>query len=312
MFSVLALCSHIYLIACLASILRADDSVLRLPPSTSMADNRTIGAWPTRLPWKLHISRDLSMDVEDYGEYAPPALWDEIKLNLDEIQHRIGTMPELQNPTSELYRSSYVSIYFVVVDQRGVLPAMEMAKIIEVTKGLFFVYKDNPREFDALIKLNEDPLNLFHLHFGRSPEITWPQLPWRSQVTRNLRADFYLYGRDLEASLLDSVDNAFRLVVDSMRSEGSQTDHVDHKIYSRGFVRLILEPSDPAKVRTPISRAEMISLLVIVRDRYHKHGPREIGAQLIRLMNPPRPSPEDQTIGTLFILFTDLDTIERV
>jgi len=165
MYSGYVLLSLAYSSTCLASIL-PPDSVLQVPSHTLFSAtgsrNHTLNAWPAHLPWRMRLSEDLSIDVVGYGEYAPRSRWNAIHDALDTIIRQINE--EQGAPDKDIDQFSYIAYFtgvlFMVKDSPDFpfggdlhLSRRNAVKVLETTKDLFFIYRDDPREFGAQINI---------------------------------------------------------------------------------------------------------------------------------------------------------------
>ncbi|KAI4190244.1 MAG: hypothetical protein L6R41_000914 [Letrouitia leprolyta] len=249
----------------------------------------------------MSLGGDLSIDVNRYWEYAPRAKWDSIRESLVLLEERIHDSPSWSDYQST-YNSGYVSVSFWknhIASPDLKLSANDAAKVVATTRDLFFVYKDNPRQFLAEIMLRRE-INMFYVVRWRPTVSAWPErLPFLFDSLRNPKLNIYLYGRDIKPSLVRQVRDSLRRLSNTINAEGPPTGFINQDTYSHEQVKLIVQgPSMTLDGKLRITRRDMINVVDNAYELYTDNGPREFAAQIFG---------PHSILGKVFFLFTDLD-----
>lgn len=306
MYSIYVLCSFAYLSAYLSPIL-ALHPALRQPSNISLSaiglSNYTLDAWPTQLPWTLYINNELTMDFVDYGEYANPAMWNDIRNGLDDIAHSIQHEGDwVIKPWSDrnIYTRQAVAVEFSADFRPGSLEISptDIAKVLRAVNGLFFIYKDKPREFDAEIKTRRQSGWYMTLNW-ESFIVAWPRrLPWTMTHggSSTFALEIYLYGRDADPAWEDEVDDDIDQLISIIENEGPATSLLTKHSYQYRHIRLDIEGPAPGDVKELMTRYDTLDALDTMQSMYDRYGLREFGAYVTE---------QRRSKARIFLTFTD-------
>lgn len=289
MYSRYLLCYTGCLGLCLSSVVRAFPSVLlnaSVVPTES--GNRTLGAWPARLPWTMDIpgSDELSITVHHYGRFAPQFYWNFIREALKDCERRFDNDDEDWRIPTELGQDSILSSGIVSIDihimktPHSLPSTKEYARILKTIDDLFFVFKDKPREITLSIERNRVVVASLELKW-RDAANPWPQhLPWKIEThDSELTIMVILYGRDFDQSALFErrFRDAFWGVTDNLpdvmpRSGGS---------CSFDILRVDIEPLPNTDLIIPKDRLRYILMHIAGYTIMFKElEPREFGVHV--------------------------------
>lgn len=277
-----------------------------------VASNHTLRPWPTRVPWTMTISKEsgLSMEVYRYGSYADRDSRNPFSDGLDAIRSRIQSSPGWSASRGQRYYHAPLSVQFEALHplREPGLSASDAAKVLETTKDLFFIYRDNPREFDAVIKLHGQPVMELILDWTLSAMDFPMDLPWERPVHTSdkggsssvWRMQVYMYGRFLASALKGAINFSLKICqTDIISEEGSLKKNISHNWYKHGFVNVSFESVSSDTTEIPISRKEASLIIGTVQWWYFQYStPREIGIRIKR---------RGQVVAKMFVLFINLD-----
>lgn len=289
----------VYLSFALASVLPSD-SVLQLLSNSSLSvtgpSNHTLNAWPPRLPWTMRLSGDLSIDVTWYGEYAPRSRWNAIKKALEGMIRQIDE--EQGGPDENIGQFSYMgkSTRVNFFSDTAYLPPFEYdphisrrdaVKVLKTTTDLFFVYKDNPREFRAQIDIQRQRRVDMLIVWDHETPWAWPErLPFIINLPPFRNREWCMalewYGRGVDPPLANEVREALGWFIHDFTREGPQTGTISKESYYHAFVKLHFDKLRPEGV----TRVDMVQIVKKIRELLftpHNWGPREFVTTLYDL-----------------------------
>lgn len=165
---------------------------------------------------------------------------------------------------------------------RSYLSRRDAVKVIHTTRDLFFVYKDNPREFRALINIRRSHRVDMEVLSRLKSLDAWPErlpailpLPTQSQWWL---LEIQSYGRGFGPSLENEVRESLGWFIHELTTEGSQTGEISKQSYYHAFVKLQFKSNRPGDPKAGMTRGVMVELLKEIRAicfTPHNWGPRE-------------------------------------
>ena len=238
----------------------------------------------------MDIDEQLSITMIQYGRFADPSMFNDIREALRDFQSRFAnTKPPIHLPSYHDYDSFRSGSANILLESRHfgpeLLSGMDLARVTKTIHQLFFNYNYHPREI--ILEINKNGIYLHRLLFSfDSDRNPWPQyLPWTWNLV-DFAIEFYLYGRDFGPS--KSFDDRFSVALGKIQREmefqpDTETQPPRKPSYSSDMVKLDIEhPPDAARVL--LSATSMGSVLSDIRarligNRYGRvYGPREFGA----------------------------------
>ncbi|KAI4179388.1 MAG: hypothetical protein L6R41_007873 [Letrouitia leprolyta] len=266
-------------------------------PAVAIGRNHVLGAWPN-IPWKMDIPRtDLSLNFGSYGRFADQSKWPAIKKDLDGLQAWFDAEKTITEELLDFLifaRDTFtLSLSRLERTPRIIdFSAYEAFQVVQTIKGIFFTYKDKPREFRAAMFRREQPnvqveLVLF---WDRDPS-NWPvDLPWLLTSDRGVDITVQYYGIDMDpkGTLTNAIARDISYLRNGFEDEGPDEGPIDHMVYRHRYLRLEIHHLIP---ELAIKRWMMQDLLLAIRDQYFhisagkvavNCGPREVGVYFSR------------------------------
>ena len=287
--------------------------------STTVSSNLTLGAWPSHIPWRMSIAQDLDMEVYYYGNYAPSSLWTGIRGGLKDIRKRVQDCPDWSSRpcpalrVNEDFNSGFVTVRLTAMQRdpsKPYLSANEVAKVIQTTFDIFFIYQDHPRDFNAILISHSRHIKTQFVFFTRATENPWPQnLPvvWRLGELDSL--EIYLYGRDEDQSAAPTVRAALNEILNMLVSKDDPPwwERIPNDSYSSGYVNLEIEQGSAEKHVRTMNNGDIVSMVSEILGRIENMGysPREIAA---RYTERSSERSERVVVGKIYLTFTALDS----
>lgn len=272
--------------------------------------NYTLSAWPSPFPWTLDLGGDLSIDFYRYGEEANPSGWSAVRKDLDGLAKSMeddGAVRYFHLGGLNSFHRKNIVIDFTHRLEPGIpkLSLTDAAKVVKATNNCFFIYKYDPREVEAEIKIRRRPAMKMELFWQPVPfSNPWPELPWRILLSSDLSMKIYLYGKDAESADIDGVITYLGLLYLSIRGEGPRTGFISTNSYQNRLVTSDIEGIVPGDVQISITRGQIMEVLEAIDRMYSKleHGPRELGARVMV---------QNRILGKVFLTFTVAESCDR-
>lgn len=253
------------------------------------------------------------MDVIRYGQYFPRNHWDKVRAGL------FGAIRDIENmeggPDTLLHHPSFLnSFIFLVFYGPGSAPIgkWEALKVVQTIKGIFFVYRYNPREITVVIKMRRlpNPVQMTLHWMSELPKHWEDHLPWTIDIgsrglprIRKRQLTFYEYGKYTDdPSLANVVREALGWFITDFTNEGRPSELINEEAYYHAFVKLYIQSTIPGEPK--ITRAEMIDVVDSIRtlcSTISNNNPREFRAHLEHSPYFPPIS----RIGTITLEFMD-------